>query len=70
MGQKYCVEVNSREEFDGTHRTPFENTLNVFINEANASNWSHFAIAKWPELLVSFPQAEMAFCLTPYWKLN
>ena len=39
VGQKYCVEVNSREEFDGTHRTPFENTLNVFINEANASNW-------------------------------
>lgn len=44
VGQKYCVEVNSREEFDGTHRTPFENTLNVFINEANATNWGKNSI--------------------------
>ena len=39
IGSEYVVECNTREELFGTHSVPFENTLLVNINEANASEF-------------------------------
>ena len=39
IGDKYCVEVNKKDEIENTHSVPFEGTLVCNLNECNAKNF-------------------------------